>query len=128
MTAKGAIESVNAKVITIKSAQKTETFVLDRGTKYVGKGKTPLAFSDIKAGDIVTVRYRNEDGKMVAGVVRKPGAEGEGGNAIDIEAAKSGSPGLKTVPEEGALGAVEDTKISPAKPGSPGAKKVPKDD
>ncbi len=66
----GAIKSVDAaaKGIVVAKAKVEKTFVVTADTK-ITKGKEALKFEDLKAGMNVSVEYKKEMDKTVAGAI-----------------------------------------------------------
>ncbi len=67
----GAIKSVDAmaKSFVVAKAKAEKTFVVTADTK-ITKGKEDLKFEDLKAGMNVSVEYKKEMDKMVAGAIK----------------------------------------------------------
>lgn len=76
-TANGMVKSAGADSIVVSGKEKGKeaewTFAVDPKTKITKAGKS-IAAADVKAGDAVTVRYMEQDGKTMAQSVNvKPG-------------------------------------------------------
>jgi hypothetical protein len=86
--AKGTVKSASADSIVVAGKEKGKdaewTFGLDSSTKIKKAGKDITA-GDVKAGDSVTVAYKETDGKATAEMVRVMG----GGMAKKSDAAKN---------------------------------------
>ena len=69
--ASGAIVKVDeaAKSITVKVKKEEKTFVVGDKTK-ITKGKDTLSFADLKKDMNVSIEYKKEGDKMVAGTVK----------------------------------------------------------
>lgn len=67
----GAIKSVDAmaKSVVVAKAKVEKTFVVTADTK-ITKGKEALKFEDLKAGMNVSVEYKKEMDKMIAGAIK----------------------------------------------------------
>jgi len=63
----GTVEKVDeaAKEIVVKNGSNEKTFFFGDQTKFM-KGKKELAFSDLKKGEHVSVRYKMEGNKLTA--------------------------------------------------------------
>jgi len=82
----GVVKTVTASSLTVEKGGKDMMFTVDSATKVLARGSTAktkekkekgaggLAITDVvKAGDQVTVRYKDEAGKMTATEVRVAG-------------------------------------------------------
>jgi hypothetical protein len=67
----GAIKSVDAvaKSIVVAKAKVEKSFVVTADTK-ITKGKEALKLEDLKAGMNVSVEYKKEMDKMIAGAIK----------------------------------------------------------
>ena len=67
----GAVKSVDAmaKSIVVAKAKVEKSFVVTADTK-ITKGKEDLKFEDLKAGMNVSVEYKKEMDKMIAGAIK----------------------------------------------------------
>ena len=85
-SARGTVKSAAADSLVVAGKEKGKeaewTFAVDPSTK-IKKGGKDITAADVKAGDSVSVKYSEKDGKMVAssvtvrggGMAKKEGAE-----------------------------------------------------
>lgn len=73
----GEVKSVDAKAITVKGKKADVTVNVDDKTKIMA-GKEKKALADVKAGDKVSVKYTEAEGKnMAKSIAIKPAAKME---------------------------------------------------
>jgi hypothetical protein len=67
----GDVKSVDAmaKSIVVAKGKEEKTFAIDDKTK-ITKGKEALKFEDLKAGMNVSIEYKKEMDKMIAGTIK----------------------------------------------------------